>query len=184
MGIVGDIAASAASSTAKRGLASVFAGFTGLFSLKTLLGIVTGIILLMGAMWWLAARDRDTANERLDQIGGIISAANGASTIKRSDMVGAVQIVVTERTVARRERDAFKKATETQSEKVRLLNEEGNRMRAEADEKVRQVQTLTRQRDHWITEAQGRATRTQQRSMEEELRQMEGALDALYAEGF
>lgn len=184
MGILGSIAESAAGSAIKRGAGSVIAGASGLFSIKMLAGMVAGVLLVFGLLWWKAAHDRDVANDRLDEIANIIAAANGAGTIERKHLVTEVQTIITERAVARRERDGFKATAETQTREVRRLNEETERLRTESERQVRQVQSLVRERDRWIADAQEKATRIEQLPDPEEVRLMEEALDALYRDGF
>lgn len=184
MGILGRIAESAAGAAVKRTAGGVIAGATGLFSVKMIAGMVVGVLLVFGFMWWKAAHDRDVANDRLDEIANVIAAANGTGTIERKQLVTEIQTIVTERATARRERDAFKGTAETQTREVRRLNEETARLREQSARQVRQVQTLVRQRDRWIADAQEKAERIERLPDPEEVRLMEEALDALYRDGF
>jgi hypothetical protein len=184
MGIVGRFAENTIAARVKQGAGAVIAGATGLLSLRVIAGIGAGVLLVCGFMWWKATSDRDVANGRLDEVAQIIAAANGGDKVDRKKIVSEVRTIITERAIARRERDGYKTTAETQTREVRRLNEETERMRAQSARQIREVQSLTRQRDRWIAEAQKSATRTQPRSDQEELRQMQEVLDALYRNGF
>jgi hypothetical protein len=77
-----------------------------------------------------------------------------------------------------------KAALLSQTQKVIDLGAETQRLRALSLQQAELVRKLTAQRDGWIKKAEQAATRTQRLSHEQEARQCEEAMDALYQAGF
>jgi hypothetical protein len=71
-----------------------------------------------------------------------------------------------------------------QTQLVLDLGSETQRLRAISAQQAEMVRKLKAERDGWIRKAERAATRTERLSAEQELRQCEEAMDALYQAGF
>lgn len=169
------------------GVGSRVASIAGaLISPKIMGGIFVGVVLVMGAMLWKAGHDRDTAQQQVRDIGTEVAKAQGLdpSDLDPDDIVKAVKVIVVDRDTARRERDNFKRTAATQSKRVRELSAETQRLKDQAAHNVAAVRQITRDRDHWIAEAEKAAERTTELPPADELKKAEEALDAIYHSGF
>jgi hypothetical protein len=96
----------------------------------------------------------------------------------------AVRDLGAERDRIRDEREAAKGVIIRQGETIRASAAEVERLRKMSNEQRAQIIAIMKQRDHWIRQAEGAATRTQRLSAEAEIQICEEAMNALYQAGF
>lgn len=159
---------------------------SGLFSVKMLAGMFTGVLLVLVALLMTTRHERDTAQKFNRDFTTAVAGIAGVDPAKLDlgQIIPTLKVIGTDRDTARRERDGFKATAASQSAKVIALGAETARLKAQSNAAVAQAQVVTQQRDHWIAEAKAASTRTTRLPDDQEVKQMEDALDALYGNGF
>ena len=84
----------------------------------------------------------------------------------------------------KRERDAAKSVIITQTDSINVYEAESTRLKHQSAEYRAEIARLTKQRNHWIAEADKASTRTQRLNAEAEVKICEEAMDGLYDAGF
>lgn len=104
--------------------------------------------------------------------------------VVRKRGLAAVGTLAAQRDEYLRQRNDNKRALLDQTARVLDLAAETQRLRAQAAEQLELVKRLKKERAALISKAERAANRTERRSCEEEIQEMEEALDALYHAGF
>ena len=108
----------------------------------------------------------------------------GAPKLKIKDAPAAIRQIGKDRDAYLAALTKTKAALNSQTALVVEMGEETAKLRAEADRQAELARKLAAQRDGWIRKAQAAATRTQRRTFEEEAKDCEAAMEALYQAGF
>lgn len=171
----------------KLGLLSRASGFISNFiSMKWLVFILIGGLLAMTAWGWrmdsLREKWRTTAYEITWEVAAV--AGIDRSKLKPKDAVAKIRGIAEDRDLFRRERDNARGVIDVQSTSIRNYEKETNRMRAISAKQAKLVASLIAQRNVWIQRAKDAGTRTERLTCEEELKETEDVLDALYEAGY
>lgn len=168
------------------GVGTAASGFGGLISMKVLLGMFTGVALVMGIIIWKQGHDLGTVRGQVTAIRGVVAEAAGipVENLKDGQIANVIRTIAVDRDTARKEAKSFKAVAATQSASVKRLGVETIQARAKAVTNLQRVATITVERDRWVSEARRNANRTQHLTEQLELKQVEDVQDALYNLGF
>lgn len=170
----------------KRAAGTAVTGLGGLISMKVLLGIFTGVALVMGITIWKQGHDLKRVNGQVTDIRTAVADAAGIPVDKLDvgQIANTVRVIKVNLATARNEAKNFKAVSATQSAAVTRLGTETAKARAQATANIKRVAQITAERDAWVSNARQRATRTKPQPAPVELKQVEDVQDALYNLGF
>jgi len=143
--------------------------------------ILIGLVALAFHMVWT---DRDKWKDVATRSAEKAKEVGQFKQVLPEDAPSAIEKIGTQKLDLLRKLNDTKEALNDQTFRVLELGQQTQRLRSEADRQRALVQQLTVQRDAWIAKAKAASTRTQRLSAEEEVRQCEEAMDALYQAGF
>ena len=159
---------------------------SGLISMKVLLGIFTGVALVMGFTIWHQSRQLTKVNEQVTGIRTAVAEVAGVpvENLQVTQIAATVRTIGTDRDTARREATNFKKSASDQSDVNRTLAGQTAAAKAQAARAVARVSTVVADRNKWIAVARNQAQRTTHQPDPVELKHTEEVFDALYTLGF
>lgn len=151
----------------------------------SVVGIVAFLALVGSILWGMRVDHlRGEYRDQLVSIGQTLEDATVHEDIDLDQIGQALNQVIADRDHFKRERDNARAVLATQSETIRAYEAETNRLRAISERNAELAAAAIRDRDMWIARAEQASTRTERLSAEEELRQCEEVLNALYEADF
>lgn len=149
-------------------------GLAGMLTILVLLGVVFRLDHL-----------RVTYKDQLDRSVASAEAALGeGAKVRRQDLPTAINLIATARDQFKRERDNARATVESQTESIKKLTTEGERLAAASASDRKLAEAMTAERNQWIAKAQQVETRTQRMTADKELEQCNAVLDRLFDRGF
>lgn len=155
----------------------------GYLTLAKILGPVLLIGLVLG--WGVRVNHlRASWQEKTTTLVAVTAEVAGVPKLKVKDAPGAIRQIGHDRDIYLAALTKTKAALNSQTQLVVEMGEETAKLRAESARQAELVRKLAAQRDGWIRKAEAASTRTERKSFEEEARDCESAMDALYQAGF
>lgn len=160
--------------------------FIGTVTTKLLGGALAGlgIATLLIAGW--GARVNHLRAEYKDTLDGIVQTVERLGKRKLTYGTVTAEIVTIHETGEqfRRERDNARAVVQQQSEAIRVYEAETKRLQAISAEKQKLVAKLIADRNVWIGKARTAASRVEKLTAEQELKECDQVLDAIYEADF
>ncbi|MCH4893370.1 hypothetical protein GO308_09640 [Sphingomonas sp. SFZ2018-12] len=155
------------------------AGMTGLFRYVS---IALGIALVAAVIWgW---NERSLHHYFRGIVERTILVIPEAERPKPGELHITVKDILSDRSIAREESRQRGERIQTLSDANRQLKDEGLAARGIAERNWQLYQSAKAQRDQVIARSKQAATRTERKSCEQELKELEEVMDALRADGF